>query len=133
MVARKAMSRPRVRLRIVFAAARWLGPGKVDLLEAVARTGSLTRAADACGMSYKRAWGLLKAADEIFGVPLVAMTKGGRGGGGGAAVTATGVRVIKAYRRAERAAGNAAARAFERLPAAGQGQARHRSSRRRGP
>ena len=92
--------------------ARWLGPGKIGLLESVARTGSLTGAAADCGMSYKRAWVLLKAANEIFGVPLVEMSKGGRGGGGGARVTAAGREVVAAYRLAERKATDATARAF---------------------
>jgi molybdate transport system regulatory protein len=114
------MSRPRVRLRIEFASARWLGPGKVGLLESVVRTGSLTGAAAECGMSYKRAWVLLKAANRIFGVPLVEMSKGGRGGGGGARVTVAGGKVVAAYRRAEREATDATAQAFAvlKVPAA---------------
>lgn len=106
------MSRPRVRIRIEFAAARWLGPGKIELLEAVRRFGSLTGAAADCGMSYKRAWALLQAANEIFAKPLVAMSRGGRGGGGGAQVTAEGESVVAAYRQAEREAAAATEEAF---------------------
>jgi molybdate transport system regulatory protein len=106
------MTRPRVRIRIEFAAGRWLGPGKIELLEAVRRLGSLTGAAADCGMSYKRAWGLLQAANEIFAKPLVTMNRGGRGGGGGARVTAEGEAVVAAYRQAEREAAVATEKTF---------------------
>jgi len=109
------MSRSLVRLRIDFSPGRALGPGKVDLLEAVARRGSLTAAARDCGMSYKRAWTLLQDANELFGTPLVAMNKGGSGGGGSASVTAKGNEVIAAFRAAERKATAAAAQAFAAL------------------
>src|SRR5207237_10679716 len=36
-----------------------IGPGKVDLLEAIAETGSITAAAKRLGMSYRRAWMLV--------------------------------------------------------------------------
>lgn len=125
------MSRPRVRIRIEFAATRWLGPGKIGLLESVARTGSLTAAAADCDMSYKRAWVLLKAANEIFAKPLVEMSKGGRGGGGGARVTAEGEAVVAAYRRAERAAAAAAAEAFAGFHAPASSPARPARPKRR--
>lgn len=113
----RPLGNPVIRLRIDFDSSRALGPGKVGLLEAAARTGSLTAAAAECGMSYKRAWVLLRSANELFGAPLVEMAKGGRGGGGGAQVTEIGRRVVAAYRLAERKADAAVARAFARLPA----------------
>lgn len=110
------MGRPKARLRIDFDSRRALGPGKVGLLEAVARTGSLTAAAAASGMSYKRAWMLLRSVNELFGAPLAQMAKGGRGGGGGAKITAIGRQVIAAYRLAERRADAGVSRAFARFP-----------------
>jgi molybdate transport system regulatory protein len=110
-----AMARSLVRLRIDFAPGRALGPGKVGLLEAIARTGSLLAAAGECGMSYKRAWTLLQGANELFGAPLARMSKGGRGGGGGATVTALGRDVIAAFRQAEGGAAAAAQEAFAGL------------------
>jgi molybdate transport system regulatory protein len=111
------MNRLVVRLRIDFAPGRALGPGKVGLLEAVARAGSLSAAATRLEMSYKRAWSLLQSTNELFGMPLVVMSRGGRGGGG-AIVTDLGYEVIAAYRATERKCGIAAARAFVGLPAA---------------
>ena len=124
------MSRPSVRLRIDFDSGRGLGPGKVGLLEAIRRTGSLTAAAADCGMSYKRAWVLLRSVNELFGAPLAEMAKGGRGGGGGATVTALGRGVIEAYRRAERNAGAAASRAFSAFPVSATRRPRKHRTRR---
>ncbi len=107
--------RPGVRLRIDFAPGRALGPGKVDLLEGIERTGSLSAAAAAMDMSYKRAWLLLKSLNELFDEPLVVMTKGGRGGGGGAAVSARGRDIIAAFRFTERTCADAAGKAFAAL------------------
>ena len=109
------MPRPAVRLRIDFAPGRALGPGKIDLLAAIAQTGSLSGAAAELGMSYKRAWFLLRSVNELFDSPLALMSKGGRGGGGGATVTDRGLEVIAAFRRAERESTLAAARAFDRF------------------
>ena len=110
------MKRPVVRLRIDFAPGRALGPGKVGLLEAVDRTGSVSAAAGELGMSYKRAWSLLQSANELFDVPLVVMSRGGRGGGG-AMVTERGREVIAAFRSVERNGLLVAARAFGKLAA----------------
>ena len=56
-------------LRIVLERG-WLGHGKVELLEHIARTGSLAAAARAMQMSYKRAWELLAATNEMFTEPV---------------------------------------------------------------
>ena len=83
-----------------------LGPGKIDLLEAIAQTGSITAAAKRVGMSYRRAWLLVDTMNRCFREPVVASATGGAGGGG-ARVTAFGRRVLAAYRamqaRADRA------------------------------
>ena len=48
-----------VRFRVDFSEACSLGPGKIELLESIQKTGSLRQAAQALGMSYRRAWLLL--------------------------------------------------------------------------
>ena len=88
---------PRLRLRIVFAPGTWIGPGKAELLERIARTGSIAAAGREMGMSYKRAWQLVEALNGMFREPLVESTRGGAKGGG-ATVTETGRRVLSAYR-----------------------------------
>ncbi len=55
-----------------------IGPGKADLLAAVAATGSITAAGRSMGMSYKRAWLLVDTMNGCFREPLVIAAKGDR-------------------------------------------------------
>lgn len=89
-----------LRLRIVFGTEAMLGPGKADLLELIAETGSISAAGRRMGMSYKRAWSLVEVMNAIFRAPLVVSSRGGAKGGG-AALTDEGVAVLAAYRRVE--------------------------------
>ncbi len=88
------------RVRILIGSATALGPGKVDLLEAIARSGSIAGAARAMGMSYRRAWLLVDTMNRCFRDDLVTTATGGRGGGG-AQVTALGHDVLRRYRDME--------------------------------
>lgn len=97
-MARARTSQPK--LRILIGAATALGPGKVDLLQAVAETGSIAAGARAMGMSYRRAWLLVDAMNRSFKGDLVRTMTGGRGGGG-AEVTDLGLDVIERYRKME--------------------------------
>ncbi len=54
----------------------YIGIGSTLLLQHVDKLGSLRKAAEALGMSYRRAWGKLKNAEERIGQPLVEKTKG---------------------------------------------------------
>lgn len=90
-----------LRFRIVLTPGVALGPGKADLLEAIAETHSLTAAAARFGMSYKRGWTLVKELNSIFAAPLVETEKGGSGGGGGARLTKLGEHVLARYRQME--------------------------------
>lgn len=85
-----------------------VGPGKADLLAAVAATGSITAAGRTMGMSYKRAWLLVDTMNRCFQEPLVAAIKGGAGGGS-ARLTPAGERVLALYRRIEAHAAEACA------------------------
>jgi len=89
------------RFRILSGAAIAFGPGKADLLEALHTTGSITKAAGQLGMSYMRAWTLIKTMNRCFRGPLVLAIRGGTRGGGGAGLTETGLQVLKLYRRME--------------------------------
>ncbi|HET6320956.1 MAG TPA: LysR family transcriptional regulator [Hyphomicrobium sp.] len=77
-----------------------LGPGKVDLLEAIGRTGSISAAGRELGMSYRRAWLLVDALNHMFPSALVTASPGGSRGGG-AKLTDYGRGVAAAYRRVE--------------------------------
>jgi molybdate transport system regulatory protein len=95
----KAVLRPR--LRIVSGKNIAFGPGKADLLEAIAESGSITDAAADLGMSYMRAWTLIRTMNRSFREPLVVAVRGGTKGGGGACLTDTGRDVLALYRRME--------------------------------
>ncbi len=88
------------RLRIVMGKGLILGPGKVDLLEAIERKGSISGAAREMDMSYRRAWLLVDALNQMFARPLVIAAPGGARGGG-AQITDYGKSVAAAYRRIE--------------------------------
>jgi molybdate transport system regulatory protein len=92
-----------VHLRIHLGPEVALGPGKADLLEGIAATGSIAAAGRQLGMSYKRAWVLIDTMNACFRTPLVIVAKGGRAGGG-ATLTPLGERVLSAYRRLQRRA-----------------------------
>lgn len=79
------------------------GPGVYSLLRKIGETGTLKGAAEALGMSYRFAWGLLKKAEERLGEPLVESHKGGRSGGGGFEITDVGRRFLKEFSEIERA------------------------------
>ncbi|CAI2717422.1 winged helix-turn-helix domain-containing protein [Nitrospina watsonii] len=88
------------RFRITLHGEIALGPGKVDLLEAIGRTGSISAAARELGLSYRRAWGMVDTMNQCFKKPLVEGSQGGAGGGG-AQLTALGQSVIDQYRAME--------------------------------
>lgn len=100
MAAEHGLESARVRLRIVFGAAMRLGPGKIDLLEAIARTGSISAAGRELGMSYRRSWLLIDAVNRMFTRPAVVASAGGAQGGG-AQLTDFGRDLVAAFRRVE--------------------------------
>jgi molybdate transport system regulatory protein len=89
------------RLRVVLAPGVALGPGKADLLEAIAATGSISAAGRKLKMSYRRAWLLVEELNGSFQGALVAADKGGAHGGG-AHLTDLGARVLRHFRSMER-------------------------------
>ena len=99
---------PTMILRIKFGERGHLGHGKVELLERIAASGSISAAARQMNMSYKRAWDLVEETSRIFGQPVLETQRGGPGGGG-AQLTECGRAVVARYRAMERAAAAAAA------------------------
>jgi molybdate transport system regulatory protein len=103
-----------VRVRIYFGSDLAIGPGRIELLEGVQRTGSLARAARDMGMSYRRAWLLMKSLNTCLRAPASLAIRGGRRGGG-ATVTPLGRALIRTYRRMERNAARTVSRRFARF------------------
>lgn len=90
----------KLRMRITVGDVIAIGPGKIDLLEALDATGSITSAAKSLGMSYRRAWLLIDEINHALKVPAVTTAAGGAKGGG-SALTDTGRSVITLYRQIE--------------------------------
>jgi molybdate transport system regulatory protein len=89
----------RLRLRVMAGRTIALGPGKVQLLECLQRTGSITKAAREMKMSYMRAWTLIRTMNRCFKEPVVVSMHGGAHGGGGAELTGTGRKVLALYQK----------------------------------
>lgn len=60
----------------------FLGEGKVRLLKAIEKTGSISKAAKSIDISYKRAWQLLNAVNKSSNRQVTINSIGGKGGGG---------------------------------------------------
>ncbi|QCK86462.1 LysR family transcriptional regulator [Phreatobacter aquaticus] len=101
---RRRLADARPRIRIVFGEGLRLGPGKIELLEAIDKTGSISAAGRSLGMSYRRAWLLVDAMNTMFASPVTTAAAGGAQGGG-AHITDFGRRLILAYRSVERKTG----------------------------
>jgi molybdate transport system regulatory protein len=91
----------RVTIRIDFDDGRHLGHGKVRLLEMVDTHGSISSAARAMDMSYRRAWLLVDEVNRMFTTPVLATQLGGKGGGH-AKLTDFGRMLVAHYRDIER-------------------------------
>ncbi|MGE0152291.1 MAG: winged helix-turn-helix domain-containing protein [Reyranellaceae bacterium] len=103
-----------LRLRVYRGEDVAMGPGKADLLEAIAATGSISAAAKSLGMSYRRAWLLVETMNKCFRSPLVQAKTGGKRGGG-AEVTKLGLEAVRHFRAMQNAADKAIAAPGARL------------------
>lgn len=98
----------RIQLRLRFSGDHSLGPGKVQLLEAVQACGSISAAARSMEMAYRHAWVLIDDLNQLFGAPVITTATGGRAGGG-ARLTPLGEEVVRRFRSMERRAERAVA------------------------
>lgn len=105
-------AKTRFRVQIKHAVA--IGPGKADVLQAIAETGSIAQSGRRLGMSYQRIWSLVRAMNGDFIEPLVLTQRGGSAGGG-AALTPTGSQTLAIYRAIEADAERAVARRLPQL------------------
>ncbi|MDD3761870.1 MAG: LysR family transcriptional regulator [Nevskiales bacterium] len=78
-----------------------VGPGRIELLEAIADTGSIRQAALRMGMSYRAAWNAVDAINRRMNAVMVTRLAGGRRGGG-ATLTDDARRLIRTFREIER-------------------------------
>ncbi|WP_181156709.1 winged helix-turn-helix domain-containing protein [Paraburkholderia sp. BL21I4N1] len=99
---KSAKVRPEVRFRMRIRTGDTvaLGPGKVELLEAVREFGSISAAARSLDMSYRRAWLLIDELNRSLKSPATHSEQGGQSGGG-CTLTPVGETLIRLYRDVE--------------------------------
>jgi molybdate transport system regulatory protein len=103
-------------LRISFPGQDRLGHGKIELLEHIRETGSISAAGRAMDMSYRRAWLLVADLNRMFLQPSVESQRGGQKGGG-AALTEFGKELLARFRAMEMSMNQALAGDLEWLDA----------------
>ena len=111
------MGDTRLTLRVDFGSSGSIGPGKIRLLEAIERTGSISQAGRSLGMSYRRAWLLIDDMNRCFRHAVVSAKPGGSQGGG-AVLTEFGAELARDYRAIEMAAAAAAKKRLRGLETA---------------
>jgi molybdate transport system regulatory protein len=90
----------RLSIRLDLECGARIGPGKVAVLEEIARSGSISAAGRALRMSYRRTWELVEDLNRSLGTPVVETAAGGSGGGG-AVLTRAGKTIVERYRAIE--------------------------------
>jgi len=86
---------------IEYKGAPVLGKGGAEILQAIAKTNSLSKAAVKLGMSYRYLWNYIQKTQKVLEEPIVDTFKGGKAGGGGAKLTALGQSLLAEYQRVE--------------------------------
>jgi molybdate transport system regulatory protein len=111
------MSETQLSIRIELETGGRIGPGRIALLEAIRKTGSLTGAARSIQMSYRRAWRHVDDLNKLLAEPVVTTSTGGVRRGG-TALTPVGEKIIVLYHSVEtrtRAAGRTEFQALRKL------------------
>ena len=88
----------RVRCWIDVDGSKFFGPGRLELLELIEESGSISNAAKSMGMSYKKAWAMVEELNSLGSKPYVITHKGGQKGGG-TEITPTAKKLMIAYSR----------------------------------
>jgi molybdate transport system regulatory protein len=111
----------RLSIRVDLASGARIGPGKVAVLEEIARSGSISAAGRALHISYRRTWELVEDLNATLGAPVVQTAAGGSGGGG-ASLTELGHAVVTRYRAIEEECSAAARKHLTALQRVTRGQ-----------
>lgn len=85
-------------IRIEGEEERFIGPGRIELLERIVETGSINQAAKKMNMSYKKAWDMIQSINRQTTKPIV-LTQAGGEKGGGTRVSPEGKELIVAFRK----------------------------------
>jgi len=91
-------SRTECRIRIDVDQSPAFGTGKIQLLESIRETGSITKSARALGMSVNKSWLLVHQMNQLLTVPVIyhnttSLTPD--------VLTDTGIKLVEIYRKME--------------------------------
>jgi molybdate transport system regulatory protein len=84
------------RIWISTAEGKFIGKGRIELMEKIKQLGSIRQAALAMQMSYRQAWQLIDDMNSKAKTPLVTSSRGGKGGGN-AVITSEGEKFINLF------------------------------------
>jgi len=93
--------KPTAKIWLEYGGEPLLGKGGAEILEAIKKEKSISRAAKTTGMSYRYVWNYLAKTERALGEPVVRRFKGGKVGGGRSELTQIGEELLKEYRRVE--------------------------------
>jgi molybdate transport system regulatory protein len=93
--------KPSCKVWIEYKGTPVLGKGGADILKAIAKEQSISKAAETLGMSYRYVWNYLQKIQKVVEAPIVDTYKGGKRGGGGAKLTALGKSLVEEYQQVE--------------------------------
>ena len=91
--------KPSCKVWIEYKGTPVLGKGGAEILKAIAKEQSISKAAEKLSMSYRYVWNYLQKIQKAVEVPIVETYKGGKAGGGGAKLTVLGQSLLEEYRR----------------------------------
>jgi molybdate transport system regulatory protein len=93
--------KPSCKVWIEYNGTPILGKGGSEILKAIAKEQTISKAAEKLSMSYRYVWNYLQKIQKTIEEPVVVTYKGGKAGGGGAKLTALGQSLIEEYQRVE--------------------------------
>jgi molybdate transport system regulatory protein len=103
----------KLKVWVVFKDTVKFGDGRAQLLEMVDQVGSLKRAVEHFGMSYRNAWGYLRELEQAAGFKILERQPGG-GPRSGMRLTKRGREFLVQYRRFRHEVDAGVARQFQR-------------------
>ncbi|UCF45283.1 MAG: LysR family transcriptional regulator [Candidatus Bathyarchaeota archaeon] len=93
--------KPSYKVWIEYKGKPVLGKGGAEILKAIAKQNSITKAAEALSMSYRYVWNYLQKIQKAVEAPIMETFRGGKAGGGGAKLTLLGRSLLEEYLRVE--------------------------------
>lgn len=83
------------------AGTPFFGPGVAELFTLIDETGSVRHASEKMGLSYSKAWKMIRGTEKATGKAAVTRIQGGKGGGR-AELTADGKKLLEAFSHLEK-------------------------------